>query len=375
MMRISLKMLFGDRSRYLTLLIGLSVVSFLFIQQGSVFCGIIARIAKPVDAVGAEVWVCDPLLQSIDDSKPLLDTDLYRVRSVPGVLWAERLLLRTTQVRLADGRFEMVRMFGLDDDSLAGRPTKMLAGTASDLFRPDAVILGKAESERLGNPRLGDTFEINDYRAQVVGIADVSRDYGSNPYLYTTYNRALDYAPSQRKQLNFILVSSTRSVSADELAARIRKTTGLGAYTLEGMRQLSINYYLRNTSIPVNFGLGLAMVFVVGMSVAGQTFYAFALQNERFLAAIKAMGTSNMTLTLMSVVQGLVVGLISFGIGSGAGCAFGYLTGGGTGKLAFYTPWELMAISFFVVMLICFLSSLFAVRRVLRLEPGVVFRG
>ena len=169
MMRISLTMLFGDRSRYLTLLIGLAVVSFLFIQQGSVFCGIIARIAKPVDAVGAPVWVCDPLLKSIDDSKPIEDTDLDRVRSVPGVKWAERLLLRTAQVRLADGEFETVRMFGLDDYTLAGRPTKMLLGSTSDLFRPDAVIIGKAESERLGNPHLGDIIEINDYRAQVCG--------------------------------------------------------------------------------------------------------------------------------------------------------------------------------------------------------------
>lgn len=375
MTRIALKMLMGDRSRYLTLLIGLSVVSFLFIQQGSVFCGIIARIAKPIDAVGAPIWVCDPLLQSIDDSKPLLDTALDRVRSVPGVRWAVRLILKTTQVRLADGRTETVRMFGLDEDGLIGRPAKMLAGSAADLYAPDAVIVGKAESERLGNPRIGTVFELNDHRARVVGIADVSRDFASNPYLYTTYDHALDFAPSERKQMNFILVAPADSVSAQELASRIRQSTGLGAYTQAGIRDLSIDYYLRHTGIPINFGLGLLMVFVVGMSIAGQTFYAFALQNERFLAALKAMGASNPALTRMSIVQGLVVGVIGFGMGSGAGCLFGDLTGGGSGQLAFYTPWQLLAISFSVVITICFLSSLLAVRRVVRLEPGIVFRG
>jgi putative ABC transport system permease protein len=313
-------------------------------------------------------------VKSIDDSQPLLDTDLRRVQSVPGVKWAVPLFLRTVQIRLKDGSFQTVRLFGLDDDSLIGRPSSMVAGATSDLFTPDAVIIGKAESERLGNPRIGDIFELNDHRARVVGIANVSRDFGSNPYVYTTYDRALDYAPPQRRQLNFVLAAPRDGVSLDVLVARIRAVTGLGAYTFEGMRHLSIGYYLRNTAIPVNFGLGLFMVFLVGLSVAGQSFHAFALQNERFLAAMKAMGTGNLTLSLMSVTQALTVGLISFGIGSGAACLFGYLTGAGTGKLAFYTTWQLMLVSFVELVLICLLSSLFAVRRVVRLEPGLVFR-
>src|SRR5882724_5377723 len=178
MIRIALKMLMGDRSRYLTLVIGLTLVSFLFVQQGSAYCGIIARIAKPVEALSAPIWVSDPKLQSIDESKPLLDTDLPRVRSVAGVKWAVPLFLRSVQVRLHDGTFQTVRLIGLDNDSLVGRPAEMLAGRTADLFAPDSVIVGKAESNRLGNPAIGDTFELNDHRARVVGIADVSRDFG-----------------------------------------------------------------------------------------------------------------------------------------------------------------------------------------------------
>jgi putative ABC transport system permease protein len=153
------------------------------------------------------------------------------------------------------------------------------------------------------------------------------------------------------------------------------ETQPASAYSLDGMRRLSIGYYLRNTAIPVNFGLGLLMTFLVGISVAGQTLYAFALQNERFVAGLKAMGTENRTLVLMSITQGLTVGMVSLGIGAGAACFFGYATGGGTGKLAYHTPWQLMAITFVVVVVVCVLSSLFSVRRVLRLEPAVVFRG
>jgi len=374
MIRVALKMLLGDRSRYGTLLIGLTAVAFLFVQQGSVFSGIIERIAKPIVEVGAPIWVCDPKLQSIDDSKPLSDTDLQRVRSVPGVKWAVPLFLRTAQVRLSDGSFQTVRLFGIDDYSLVGRPREMLAGATSGLLNPDAVIIGQAESERIGNPRIGDTFELNDHRAVVVGIAKVSRDYASNPYVYTTYNRAISFVPAQRKQLNFVLVAPKGGFSPEAIAAQIRGATGLGAYSLDGMRRLSIGYYLHNTAIPVNFGLGLLMTFLVGISVVGQTLYAFALQNERFTAGLKAMGTGDRTLVLMSITHGLTVGMVGLAIGGGAACFFGYATGGGTGKLAYHTSWQLMAITFVVVVVVCVLSSLFSVRRVLRLEPAVVFR-
>ena len=374
MMRLALKMLMGDRSRYLTLVIGLSLVSFLFVQQGAAFCGIMARISKPIEAVGAPVWVSDAKLQSIEESRPLPDTDLSRVRSVPGIEWAVPLFLRIVQVRLHDGTFQNVRLFGLDNNSLIGRPPHMLAGRTSDLFAPDSVILGSSESDRLGGPKVGNTFEINDRLARVVGVADAARDFVGNPYVYTTYDRAISFTPPQRKQLNFILAAPKEGVSAEALALTIRRATGLGAYTLDDMRWLSIDYTVRNTAFPVLFAIALLMDFVVGMSVAGQTLHAFALQNERFLAALKAMGTGQLTLSLMSVTQGLTVGLISFGIGSGAACLFGYLTGGGTGRLAFYAPWQLMAVSFGVLIVICLFSSLFAVRRVLLLEPGVVFR-
>ncbi|MBX7220235.1 MAG: ABC transporter permease [Blastocatellia bacterium] len=377
MFRIGLKMLIGDRAKYITLVSGLSFVVLLFVQQGSVFCGLMVRTAKPVEAVGAPIWVCDPNLQSIDDSKPMIDTELGRVRSVPGVKWAVPLFIRQVQVRLKDGKFQTVRLFGLDNSSLIGRPSVMLEGDPAALNAPDAVILGKAESDRLGIngqfPKIGDTFELNDRLARVVGIADVPRDFLSNPYVFTTYDRAILYAPRQRKQLNFILAAPQDGVPVEQALQNIRKTTGLGAFSQEGMQWLTIGYYMKNTGIPINIGISLTLVFVVGMAIAGQTFYAFALQNERYFGALKAMGTRSRTLVGMIILQSVTVGLIGYGIGAGAATFIGWL--GRNGRLAFYTPYQLLIISFGVTMFICLLSSLVSIQRVLRLEPAVVFRG
>ncbi len=375
MWRIGLKMLMGDRAKYFTLVGGVSVVVFLFIQQGSVFCGLIGRTAKPVEAIGAPIWVVDRNLQVVDEFKGLLDTDLLRVRSVEGVKWAVPLFIRQAQVRLPNGKFQAVRLVGIDSATLVGRPPRLLEGRIEDLNAPDAVIVGRAEMERLGSPKIGDTFEINDRRARVVGIADVPRDFLSNPYLYTTFERAVQYVPRERKLMNYILAAPKEGYTTEQVLENIRRTTGLAAYDEDGMRWLTMNYYMRNTGIPVNIGISVTLVFLVGMAIIGQTFYAFALQNEKYFGALKAMGAGSWTLVGMIVLQSVIVGLIGYGIGAGGGTLVGYLGGRGAGKLAFYTPYQLLIISFAATMLICVLSSLLSIQRVLRLEPAVVFRG
>lgn len=374
MWKIAIKMLMGDRSKYFTLVSSLIVVSFLFLQQGSIFCGLILRTARPVEVVGAPIWVCDPNLSSVDQSMPLLDTDLQRVRSIPGVKWVVPLLLQTVSAHMQSGNYQTVRLYGLDNDTFFGRP-KMLTGVSRTLTQDEAVIIGRAESEKLGNPKPGDTFEMNDNQARVVGIADVPRDFFSNPFVYASYDRARQYAPQQRKQLSFVLAAPADGVPINEVTQRIRKATGLAAYSEQQFRWLTMDYYLKNTGIPISIGISLTMVFLVGMSIVGQTFYQFALQNERYFGALKAMGTSSVTLTKMILLQALLVGLVGYGGGAGLGGIFGLIAGGPDSKIAFATPWLMVVISFVAVIVICLLSALIGIRKVVKLEPAVVFRG
>ena len=374
MWKIAIKMLMGDRSKYFTLVSSLVVVSFLFLQQGSIFCGLIMRTARPVEVVGAPIWISDPQLRSVDESKPLLDTDLQRVRSVPGVKWAVPLLLQLVSAHLSDGNFQTVRLYGLDNDTFFGRP-KMISGNGRLLTQDQAVIIGRAESEKLNNPKPGQVFEMNDNQARVVGIADVPRDFFSYPFVYASYDRALQYAPQQRKQLNFVLAAPADGLPVSEVTRRIRAETGLAAYSEQEFRWLTMDYYLKNTGIPISIGISLLMVFLVGMSIVGQTFYQFALQNERYFGALKAMGTSGATLTKMILLQALLVGLVGYGAGAGLGGIFGLVAGGQDSKIAFATPWPMVAISFVAVITICLLSALISIRKVVKLEPAVVFRG
>jgi putative ABC transport system permease protein len=157
------------------------------------------------------------------------------------------------------------------------------------------------------------------------------------------------------------------------LAERITATTQLRARTSAQMSWDTVMYYVKNTGIVINFGIAVLLGFLVGIAIAGQTFYNFTLDNLRYFGALKAMGGSNWLLLRMVLLQALVAGVIGYGLGVGAASLFGMQVKGS--ELAFRMTWHIPAISGAAVALICALSSIVSMIKVIRLEPAVVFRG
>jgi len=383
---VALKMLVGDRAKYLGIILGITFASLLITQQTAIFVGLMTRTFGAITDLGQpDIWVMDPRVQYVDDVKPLQDTQLLRVRSVEGVEWAVPLYKGLLKARLADGNFQSVNVIGLDDATLVGGPPEMVEGKLADLRRADGVIVDVVGAhDKLAKPpvvrggpktplAIGDELEINDHRAIVVGISRNTRTFQSQPVVYTTYLRALTIAPPERKLLSFVLVKAEPGQDLAELCARIARTTGLAAYTRDGFEDLTVNYFLKYTGIPINFGIAVVLGFIVGTAVAGQTFYNFTLDSIRQFGALKAMGAQNGTLLRMILLQAVMVGSIGYGLGVGAASAIGWLAR--DTELAFRMPWQLLFVSAGAVALICVLAALLSIWKVVRLEPAIVFKG
>ena len=104
----AIKMLIGDKTKYISIIIGLSFASFIISQQSAIMVGIMKRTFGFVtDTPQPNIWVTDPTVQFIEDIKGLKDTDLYRVRSVDGVDWAVPIFKGMIQARLKNGIFQV----------------------------------------------------------------------------------------------------------------------------------------------------------------------------------------------------------------------------------------------------------------------------
>lgn len=395
MLRLALKMLFGDIGKYLMLVVGLVFATFLMAQQTAVFCGLMNWTTATLKNVPAPIWVVEAKVEQVNETNPLLDTDVARVRSVGSVAWAAPIYTGFQRVRMENGSFKGIQLIGIDATTLAGAPVKLLEGRLEDLRLPHAVIIDDLGVKRLakmrgGSVKVGDSFEINDQEARVVGIADTMQSFTGQPYVWTTYERALQFTPPQRKMLSAVIAAPRPGITEVQCVTDIQRETGLKGYLNRGFawdeftaktplavqdfNTATVAWYIRNTGIPFSFGITVLIGFIVGTAISSQTFYTFVLENMKHLGALKAMGASTRTLCLMLLTQAITVGLIGYGIG----LAFVSVMGHFALKNAqppFYMPEVVPVVVLGVVLFICTMSALLGIWRVARLEPAMVFRG
>lgn len=379
MFRIAFKMLVGDRAKYLLLVSALSFSVLLMTHQSSVFFGLLRWSTATIRNIQAPLWVVDPLVEQPGEFLPLLQTDLPRVKSVEGVKWAVPLFFSIQQARLEDGAFKSIQLMGLDTTTLIGAPSKMLAGSLEDIWQEGAVIIDEVGVHHfsLGRDRpiaVGDRLDVNDHELRVVGICKVDPSFFGYPYVFTTYDTALQITPSKRKNLAFILAAPENESQIEKIAGAIQNKTGLKAYTQEKFFWSTINWVFKNTGIPFSFSITIIMGFLVGVAVSGQTFYSFILENLKYLGALKAMGASTSLLCRMLILQAFLVGFIGYGVGVGVSSIFGHLAVGKS-SFPFFMPFEILLIPFTAVFLICTFSALLGINRVRKLDAAEVFRG
>ena len=190
MLRLALKMLYGDRAKYAMLVCGLTFCSLLMTQQSSVFCGLMLLTTATLENIKVPIWVSDAKVEQINETIGLRDIEVQRVRSVPGVEWAVPLYWGIQQARMSDGSFQGIQLTGLDTATLVGRPAKMTAGAIEDLRLPNTVIVDQVAVKKFAKKgqavKVGSVFEINDKEARVVGICETERSFLGQPYVFTT---------------------------------------------------------------------------------------------------------------------------------------------------------------------------------------------
>ena len=375
---LAFKMLFGDQGKYLGLVFGVAFAVLLITQQSSMFVGIMERTASLIyDAREADVWVMDPSVAYVETVRPLKDTELARVRGVPGVLWATPLFKGETILRPRDGNMTAATVIGVDNSTLIGVPRRMILGDIESLRQPDAIVMDQVGYRLLwpGSPlQLGRSLEINDRRAVIVGIVDASPTFAFLPKLFTRYSQALEFTSSSRNRLSFILARTDRE-DPKVLAARIATVTGLQARSSSDFARQTMEFYVKNTAIPINFGVVITLGVVVGATVVGLTFSMFIRDNLRQYAVLKAIGATDAQLVGMVMLQATVVGLAGYGIGLAIAAAFfSYLPQLVLELRGFYLPWQIAAAVALATALIVVVAGVIGMRRVLVLDPATVFR-
>lgn len=378
---IALKILVGDKSKYIGLIFGVAFATLLIAQQCSIFDGVMDRTASFIlDFRDVDIWVMDATVDNLDIVEPMRNTALSIVRGVPGVKWAVPLLKIPTIAKPFTGRIHQVMVVGLDDASLVGAPRKMVIGHWNDLRKPNAIILDTIGyniiwPEDKGHFQLGKVLEISDNRAILVGVVDVIPAFQFMPIVYTQYKNALAYTYGGRNRMSFVLVKSQEGFQPEQVVKNINAMTPFRAMTRQQFRSSTVWYYIKNTGIPVNFAVTVTLGLIVGAAIVGLLLNMFVSDNVKQFAALKVMGLENRRLMKLVLLQALVVFVIGYSIGIGVSALLFSFTIKSAALKGIYMPWYIAVLTGILNLIVIVISSLFSLNRVMRIDPAIVFKG
>ena len=385
MNRIALKILFGDRGKYLGIITGIALASLIMIQQPGILISILSHTYSFISDINLpDIWVMDPKVQFIDDSKPLLDTQLYRVRGVQGVEWAMPLYKGSQRVRLDNGEPWVASCWDwMTPRSSAGPRSCWKASwptcacrTASSWMKP-APRAGWPTSATPGGKsiplQVGDVLEINDKRATVVGIARGTPTFQSQPILYTTYTRAKNYALSERKLLSYILVKAKADESPQAVARRITRQTGLAAYTAAEFKPVAAIFHSKHQHSHQLRLRGRGRIYRRRRGHRPDLLQLHPGQLA-LLRGLQGHGSHGPDASENDSAPGAAGGLHRLRHRRRGSGVFAAVTRGSS-DLTMQLNWQLLLGSGMAVLLIVVVAALVSVRKVMKLEPAEVFKG
>jgi putative ABC transport system permease protein len=366
--------LFHDKVRLAVTLTGIAFSVVLMVVESGLFQGFSTSTSSVIDHSGADLWIAAKNTVYIDQAATFNERKYYQVLATPGVAQAEKYIVRWTVWKEPNGRNESVQIVGINPDVPLGLPWNLVAGNAEQLKQPNAVIIDEIYKQKLSANGIGDHFEIRDFRAKVVGFTNGIRAFTTAPYVFTTFKNAQDFTGIAEDQTNFVLVKAAPGVSIPalqaELQARLPENDVRTTAEFSGMTR---HYWMFTTGAGVAVLMAAALGLIVGIAVVAQTIYATTMDHIREYGTLKAMGAPNSYVFGVIMTQAAIAAAMGYAIGMVV--SIFVVRGGSMGGAAIVLNWQTVVMMFFLTLAMCLCAAIVSVKKLMTLDPAMVFKG
>jgi putative ABC transport system permease protein len=377
MWNLARKLLLHDRLRFAVAIAGVSVSVMLVLVQVGLYFGFMDTASSLIDASRADLWVGKKSNESFEFATPFDERAFYKVRSVPGVAHAERVLMNFAQFKLADGGDLGVQIVGIE--TATGRrpllgPWNVVAGDERRLAEPGAIVLDRSEYPKLKIDRVGHQAEIAGVRAEVVAMTSGIRSFTTSPIVFADLRTARSYLPQLGggEPTTYVLVDVEDGVAIEDVKARINALPHLAAYTRTEMSDRTRTYWSERTGVGAGFFTTAVLGIIVGFVVVGQILYSGTLQYIREYGTLKAMGARNSAVVRVILSQAMISAALGFAVGAPLAMGMRAAMKGANLTVAL-TP-QLYTATAAITVAMCAFAALLSIVKVLRLDPASVFK-
>ena len=394
MVSIARKTLFHDLIPFVVAQAGIVFsVSLVTIQIG-LFFGFARSTSIIIDRTKADIWVVSSKFQQLDLTLPIPYQRLAQAKKVAGVSHAEGFISQSVVWQQSAQPIAPVNVIGLEDNSQFFSLDQFSSSQAQDIKPPYTAILNDSDIQFLNISKTGDTAKIGKQQVTVVGFTSGLRSIVSDPFLFTSLENgaAIVKADAQpmtnpmakpkddplkltgTDNITAVLVRAKSGQNIEQLKQRLKAALPETLiYTQAELSTLTQTYWLNNTGVTFILGMGAVVAIAVGTVIVSQVLYTSVVRHLSEYATLKAMGASHGFLYRIILEQALWMALLGYIPGMGLSMVLGAWTLQTQAIQILVTPASAAAV-FGLTLVMCSGSAIFAIQKVISLDPALVFK-
>lgn len=390
MVSIARKNLFQDLPRFIVAQAGIMFSVGLVTIQIGILNGFTRSSTVLIENADADIWVTSEELRHFALTLPLEYKQLAEAKEVEGVERAEPLIAQSTVWRDKSNQIAPIRIIGFDPEDTLFRPRTLLEGTLKDIQQPYKIFVDQADLKLLDVSEVGDRAEIGSYEGEIKGITTGTRSIVASPYIFTSLPNATAYLNSpiatpdktppdppdltDQNRITYILIKAAPTENLQALKNRLEEALpGTKAFTQTELTELTQTYWQQSTGVGYILGLGAVVGIVVGTVVVGQILYSSVTDHLREFGTMKAMGSSDWYIYRVILEQALWMAVLGYLPGMGLCLGLGAWTIQAQAIQVLISPATAAGV-FVVTVAMCSGAAIFAIQKVTRLDPALVFK-
>ena len=389
-------------------------VSLVTIQIG-ILNGFTRSTGLLIDQSTADLWIASQDMVHLEVTSPLPLEQMVKARTVEGVQRAEALMIRAALWRSADRRIAPIRLYGFDPKGQLFANWKVAQGELNALSTPYTLMIDKAQLSAINLKQVGDSGSIGSLPAKLVGLVEDTQSMASSAAVFTSLETAnafstsglsstaniriqngevqvlnnVDAAPARslagtsppppRKlslsdSITFILIQAKPGQDLPTLRKRLEAALpGTRTLTTAGMAQQTRDYWEKRTGVGFILGLGATVGFVVGMVVVSQILYSSVADHIKEYGTLKAMGASDWIIYRVITEQALWMAVLGYLPSMVLCIGLASWTMAAKGIMILISPMTATGV-FCITVVMCVGSAMFAIQKVTKVDPAIVFK-
>jgi putative ABC transport system permease protein len=370
--KLAFRNLFHDRLRLIATVIGIVFSIVLVTVQMGLYLGFGRMVTTMIDNADADLWVMPQGTKCFEDPALLDERKRFRALSIDGVADATAVVIGFADWRTPAGTTTPVFVIGSDLKEEGLHPWNLAEGQIESLSVPNAVAIDKSYFDRLGVSGIGSIAEIRQQKVRIAAVTSGIRSFTTTPYVFTTLDRARQYAGIPSTKATYLLVRLEPKANLEATRQRLLANLGdVEVLTTPQFRDRSRTFWLFDTGAGMALFAGALLGIIVGTVIVAQTLYSSTKDHLDEFATLRAIGSSGRYIYEVIIWQAVISAVIGFCLAALIGAAIVGITADSALPVVI-TP-LLIAGLFVLTIAMCVGSAIAAIVKVMRVDPAMVF--